>query len=221
MDRARQHFPIFLKVGKELSPQVDRCYRVDRKLMKQIAKLPLQGPRTGDITNLHVPFMSFGIELDQVVMHYWVDQNNILFIDVWDQQGKHRERHNPQQILDRVNQGWAVESFQQAIALLTTNFLLYVNQQKLPRRDRAKTKIKPTLVMARRGDSTRYSVFRADKEKRFMTRTPVLEKAAMRDHAVRGHWRKLADGREIWVKPHRRGDASLGTVTTHHLVETN
>jgi len=36
-----------------------------------------------------------------------------------------------------------------------------------------------------------------------------------RDHGVRGHWRRLRNGEKIWIEPHRRGDVSLGTVTTH------
>jgi len=35
----------------------------------------------------------------------------------------------------------------------------------------------------------------------------------MRDHAVRGHWRTFPSGVRVWVRPHRRGDASIGTVT--------
>jgi len=34
-----------------------------------------------------------------------------------------------------------------------------------------------------------------------------------RDHAVRGHWRTLKNGKRVWVKAHRRGDEALGTVT--------
>lgn len=36
-----------------------------------------------------------------------------------------------------------------------------------------------------------------------------------RDHAVKGHWRNLSQGRRIWIEPHRRGDAALGTVKTN------
>lgn len=35
----------------------------------------------------------------------------------------------------------------------------------------------------------------------------------VRDHPVRGHWRNLGQGRRIWVRSHRRGDASLGSVS--------
>ena len=34
-----------------------------------------------------------------------------------------------------------------------------------------------------------------------------------RDHAVLGHWRTYKNGNRVWVKAHRRGDKSLGTVT--------
>lgn len=34
----------------------------------------------------------------------------------------------------------------------------------------------------------------------------------MREHDVRGHWRTFRSGVRVWVRPHRRGDASLGRV---------
>lgn len=41
-----------------------------------------------------------------------------------------------------------------------------------------------------------------------------------RDHAVRGHWRHLKHGRVIWVRTHRRGDVSLGSVDSEYLAPT-
>lgn len=35
----------------------------------------------------------------------------------------------------------------------------------------------------------------------------------VRNHPVRGHWRTLKSGRLVWVRAHRRGDASLGVIT--------
>lgn len=35
----------------------------------------------------------------------------------------------------------------------------------------------------------------------------------MREHDVRGYWRTYPSGVRVWVRPHKRGDASLGRVT--------
>jgi hypothetical protein len=35
----------------------------------------------------------------------------------------------------------------------------------------------------------------------------------MREHDVRGHWRTFPSGARVWVRAHKRGDASLGRVT--------
>lgn len=35
-----------------------------------------------------------------------------------------------------------------------------------------------------------------------------------RDHQVKGHYRTYKSGVKVWVKPHRRGDPALGSVTS-------
>lgn len=72
-----------------------------------------------------------------------------------------------------------------------------------------------------------YAPYRGDVEKvrrhfrgtiEFNTASPERRQEILvrrRDHAVRGHWRKLRNGHRIWIEPHRRGDPALGTVTSH------
>ena len=37
-------------------------------------------------------------------------------------------------------------------------------------------------------------------------------------HDVRGHFRRLRDGRRVWVKSHKRGNKELGTITKDYLL---
>jgi len=37
-------------------------------------------------------------------------------------------------------------------------------------------------------------------------------------HDVRGHFRKLHDGRRVWVKSHKRGNKELGTITKDYVL---
>ena len=47
----------------------------------------------------------------------------------------------------------------------------------------------------------------------------VKEIIRKRDHAVRGHLRTLQNGRQCWVRSHRRGDLELGTVVAIQELE--
>ncbi len=42
-------------------------------------------------------------------------------------------------------------------------------------------------------------------------RADIIKK---RLHGVRGHWRTLANGKQVWVRAHERGDETLGRITT-------
>lgn len=64
-------------------------------------------------------------------------------------------------------------------------------------------------VIKLRPDAKRYVLERAERE-------PTGRR--VREHGVRGHWRKLP-GRKIWVRDHKRGDALLGRVESSYRVE--
>lgn len=40
-----------------------------------------------------------------------------------------------------------------------------------------------------------------------------------RDHEVRGHWRTYKSGKRTWVRSHRRGDETLGTIAKTYIVD--
>lgn len=56
---------------------------------------------------------------------------------------------------------------------------------------------------------------------RFYSTGNIIRAAASgwhpREHGVRGHWRQLP-GRKIWVRDHKRGDASLGVINSSYRV---
>tara|TARA_R100000808_G_scaffold4391_3_gene14545 strand:- start:38 stop:1336 length:1299 start_codon:yes stop_codon:yes gene_type:complete len=39
-----------------------------------------------------------------------------------------------------------------------------------------------------------------------------------REHEVRGHWRRYQNGKVVWIKSHRRGNASLGIITKDYVL---
>ena len=53
-----------------------------------------------------------------------------------------------------------------------------------------------------------------------ITPTDYLEevRGLKRLHDVRGHFRRLRDGRRVWVKSHKRGNKELGTITKDYLL---
>jgi hypothetical protein len=53
-----------------------------------------------------------------------------------------------------------------------------------------------------------------------ITPTDYLEevRGMKRLHDVRGHFRRLRDGRRVWVKSHKRGNKELGTITKDYLL---
>lgn len=40
-----------------------------------------------------------------------------------------------------------------------------------------------------------------------------------RDHEVRGHWRTYKSGKRTWIRSHRRGDETLGTIAKTYIVD--
>lgn len=78
-----------------------------------------------------------------------------------------------------------------------------------------RTRNKPCAFI-RRGDTFRYD--RVDNlasasghaMQRGYERPKEPSGIRMREHDVRGHWRTYSSGVRVWVRPHKRGDASLG-----------
>lgn len=66
-------------------------------------------------------------------------------------------------------------------------------------------------------------VIRPDAPRRVTERVQEIAREATRkrEHEVRRHIRRLRDGREVWVRPHKRGDASLGVVEKKYLIESD
>lgn len=71
------------------------------------------------------------------------------------------------------------------------------------------------VVWERQGDTIKYirpaSPFTGEGSAREFMRKKRL-------HAVRGHYRKLKSGERVWVKPHMRGDESVGRVLSAHEI---
>jgi len=54
---------------------------------------------------------------------------------------------------------------------------------------------------------------------RKLTTLVVKQRLPSREHDVRGHSRKLASGRRIWIRPHKRGNAALGVIHKDYLLD--
>jgi len=69
-------------------------------------------------------------------------------------------------------------------------------------------------IWQRKGDTLRYRKLLVAEHVAYGRE--IAEVIRKRDHAVRGHWRHLASGKQTWITSHRRGDVALGTV--HNIV---
>lgn len=80
-----------------------------------------------------------------------------------------------------------------------------------------KTRNKPQAFI-RQGDTLRYASLdnlasaAGQHRQRGYERPENPSGIHMREHDVRGHWRTYSSGVRVWVRPHKRGDASLGRV---------
>ena len=54
---------------------------------------------------------------------------------------------------------------------------------------------------------------------RKLTTLVVKQRLPSREHDVRGHSRKLASGKRIWIRPHKRGNAALGVIYKDYLLD--
>lgn len=224
MDPLRK-LPLFSKVRSRLKPRADRAFLMTETFLKDIGKLDFTGQPSAvnDPTThfLHIALDSFVVEMKgHVLFHFWVGEDNTLNCDLYDKRGRFKERHYPQELILRVEQrkpgAFPISEFEGALALLTTNFLLWLNQ---PSDGALRTldgeKVEAEVIVARVGDSFKYHSIERKEIKTGLKRGPLEgPRMAVRDHAVKGHWRNLKDGRQIRVRPHRRGNIEVGTVTS-------
>ena len=112
-----------------------------------------------------------------------------------------------------------IKSFPRLIAFIAAQNFNWVFTEPVPRSKHTKS-----INSRMRPRNRHYKLeIKLPKEKQVIEgkQTPRTREFGNALHEVKGHWRTLKDGREIWIDAHKRGDAKYGIVTKDYVLTKN